>query len=178
MIAAYDSNRRLFFWRKTMGTYATITSLGTLMPDITFNSATDDLATECIRWAENEVNKHLAKRYDVSVWLATSTAVPPEITSLTETLSQGYLHDQMSRGSTESQSRADRLIKRAMSNLEKLRDGLAELVDSSGDIIEDRTSRIYVISNTTSYSRTFNEDNPLKWKIDKDKLDDIKSDRS
>jgi len=161
-----------------MGTYATTTSLETVMPDITFNTATTSMATKCITWAENEINKHMAKRYDVSDWLATATAVPPEITSLTEVLSQGYLHDQMSRGGTESQSRADRLIERAMENIMKIHDGLADLVDDSGDLISERSSKIYVKSNTSGYHSTFDEDSPLNWKIDKDKKTDITSGRS
>lgn len=160
-----------------MGVYATTTSLDTLMPEVEFNSGTEDIATICITWAENEVNKKLSKRYDTSAW-STLTLTPPMITSITETLSLGYLHDQLSRGSVESQSRAQRLLDRAMANLEELLDYSVDLVDSSGAVVSDRSSKIIIKANTDSYSNTFNEDDPLNWKINSTKLSDIDSERS
>lgn len=157
-----------------MGTYATTTSLDTLMVGTTFDTATTSVAGQCITWAEDEINKHLSKRYDTSSF---SSSVPPMVTSLAEQLSLGYLYDQLSRGSKESQTRADRLIKRVMENLKALSDGKADLVDSSGSLISLRGGRKGVLSNTSGYTQTFNEDDPLYWKIDDDKLSDISDER-
>lgn len=158
-----------------MGTYATTTSLDTLMPTTLFDTATTSLAGQCITWAENEVNKQLAKRFAVSDW-TTAAATPPMITTISEWLSLGYLYDELSRGGTESQSRADRHIQRGMDNLALLKNHEVDLVDSSGDPIGDRSSRNIILS-TTEYPTTFDEDDPTNWIISSDKTTDISNGR-
>lgn len=157
-----------------MGTYATTTSLNTLMVGYTFDSATTSIASKCITWAENEIDKKLARRYDVSAF---KTTTPPLITSLCETLALGYLYENVSRGSKESISRAQIMIKRVIENLDELAAGSADVVDSSGDVVADLSGANAVRCNTSDYAPTFAEDDPLKWRVDSDKLDDIKSDR-
>jgi hypothetical protein len=142
-----------------------------------FDSATTSLATECILDAEAEVNKFLAKRYDLSSnYFQTSTATPPLVRTIARWLAQGYMYDQMARG-TESK-RAAALIKRGLDNLELIRDGKSELFDTAGSILPESTdSASRVLSNTSDYSNTFNEDDELSWRVDDDKLDDIDSER-
>jgi hypothetical protein len=161
-----------------MGLYCTTTSLQTLMIGTQFDTATTALASKLITHAENEINKYLSKRYDVGTFNATSTAVPPLVTSLCETLAEGYMHKRMSRGGKEALSRANDLIDDVKSNLELIANYKEDLVDSSGDVIADMSQTAYrVLSNTTDYANTFNEDDPLGWEVDSDKLDDIESER-
>jgi len=143
----------------------------------TFDTITTSLATKLITHAENEVNKYLSKRYDVGSW-TTSSSTPPLITSLTETLSEGYMAQRMSRGGKEAMARGKDLISQVRLNLEMLMNYKADLLDSSGDVVSDFSNTAYrVLSNTDGYSSTFNEDSELNWAVDSDKLDDISSGR-
>lgn len=161
-----------------MGTFATTTSLQTLMVGTTFDTATTSLASDCITQAETEIVKILSKRYDISAsYFQTSTATPPMLQTISKWLSAGYLYDWMSRG-VDSHPRSERLIKRAYENLEAMADYKANLLDSAGSIITDRNNSGYSVQcNTSDYSNTFNEDDELSWAVDTDKLDDIESER-
>jgi len=162
-----------------MGSYVTTASLEPFMVGVDFDSATSEtniLAGKCIDWAEAEVNKHVSERYDISGWDSTANT-PITITKLTEELSIGYLWEQQSRGGKESLARADRYIDRVMGNLKDIKANKANVLDSSGSEVPDKSSRRSVLSNTTNYPTTFNEDGPLLWDVSNDKLDDIKSGR-
>lgn len=160
-----------------MGTYATTTTLDILTPGTTFDTATTNIASICIDWGEDEINKKIAKIYDVSSF-QTSTSVPPLLTSICQQLSLGYFWHNMSRGSKESMDRGDRFIDRAMNNLDLIMDNKIALTDSSGSIIVQRSGVKGVLSNTKDYSNTFGEDSPLNWAIDSDKLSDIDGERN
>lgn len=142
-----------------------------------FDTATTSLATRLITHAENEVNKYLSRRYDVSAF-NTSTAIPPLVTSLTETLAEGYMYQRMSRGGKEAMARANELIKQAVSNLKDIAEYKLDLVDTNGSSIVDMSQTAYrVLCNTSDYTPTFAEDDELNWEVDIDKLDDIDSAR-
>ena len=143
-----------------------------------FDTATVALASACIYDAENELKKHLCKRYDFSASpFLTTTSIPPMLTTLTETLAVGYMYENMARGSKDGYTRADRYIDRVMANVKQLLAGEAQFTDSTGDLIEEIDGD-WAVYATTNYEPTFNEDDPQNWKVDQDKLDDIDSDRS
>ena len=161
-----------------MGLYATTTSLQTLMVGTSFDTATTSLATKMITHAENEINKYLSKRYDVGSW-NTSTSVPPLVTSLCETLAEGYIYKRLSRGGKDAMARANDLIKQAQDNLMLIMEYKADLIDSNGDVIQDFSQTSYrVLSNSDQYFNTFNEDDELRWQVDPDKLDAIDGERN
>lgn len=162
-----------------MGTYCTTTSLDTIMIGVNFDTATTALATKMITHAENEVNKYLSKRYDISgSTFQTTTSIPPLVTSLTERLAEGYTWKAISRGSKESLTRGKDLIKDVIENLKMIADYKLDLLDTSGSVLVDMSNTAYrVLCNTTNYTNTFNEDSELSWAIDSDKLDDISSER-
>lgn len=156
-----------------MGSYATTTAIETLLVGSNVNTATRSMISLCIDWAENEVNKKLANRYDVSAF---ATSVPPMVKTLSEQIAVAYFHYHNSRGSKESIGRYKELIKMPMDNLADLACGKAGLVDSSGDQISVRSGRL-ALSSTLDYTPTFAEDKPTSWKVDTDKLDAIRNDR-
>lgn len=161
-----------------MGLYCTTTSLQTLMVGTKFDTATTSLATKLITHSENEINKWISKRYDVGTFNSTSTSVPPLVTSIAETLTEGYMYQRMSRGGKESLARGKELINQALDNLKMISEYKLDLTDSNGDVITDMSQTAYrVLSNTDTYSNTFNEDDPLNWEVDTDKLDDIEEER-
>jgi hypothetical protein len=160
-----------------MGTYCTTTSLAIIMIGTTFDSVTTSLATKMITHAENEVNKYISKRYDTTGW-TTAASTPPLITSIAETLAEGYMSQRMSRGGKEAMARGAALIKQGIDNLVLLQDFKSDLIDSTGGVIADFSNTAYqILSNNTNYAPTFNEDSELNWRVDPDKLDDIKDSR-
>lgn len=154
-----------------MGNYATTTSLQTTMIGTSFDTATTSLANKCISWSEDEVNKYLSKRYDLSGF---SASTPPLVQSLTEQIASGYMFRFMARGSADMLSRAKEIIDPCIKNLEGLSKGKFNLFDTSGAVIADASlSCFQVFCNTDTYHSTFDEDDPLNWKIDTNKIDDI-----
>lgn len=164
-----------------MGTYATTTSLQTLLVGYTFDTATTSIATKCITDAESEVRKYLSRRYDLTdsnLALTTTSSIPPMVTSLTEQWAEGLMYNRLSRGGKESLERGKELIKMVMANLERIAEGKADLVAASGSVIDDKTkSHKRVLSSTSTYTPTFGEDDPINWVVDSDKLDDISDSR-
>jgi hypothetical protein len=131
-----------------------------------------------ITHSENEVNKYISKRYDVSNF--TTTSMPPLLTSITETLAEGYYFLRNSRGGgKDSVAYGNLLIKEAKENLLLLANRKLDLLDSNNDPVAEFADASYKIkSSTTNYSTTIDEDDELSWKTDADKLDDIYSGRS
>ena len=162
-----------------MGTFATTTAIDTLIPGVDISTSTaSSLASKCITWAENHVKAKLSQRYDVSAW-NTSTAVPPQVTSITEMLASGYFFKKISRGGPSSIERGNESINDAKDELKALATKDCDLLDSTGSFVNERTDEVSaaVISSTTSYHRTFDEDSPINWTIDPDKVSDIESGR-
>ena len=159
-----------------MGTYATSTSIATLLVDFpTLNTASTSLIGKCITHAENEVNKYLSRRYDTTAWI--SGTVPPLVTSLTETYAEGLLWMRMSRGGKDSIARGQTLIDMALQNLKDIAAYKANLIDSDGSLTDARTTNLGVLGDTDDYMTTFAEDDPLNWEIDATKLSDIETSR-
>jgi len=160
-----------------MSTYATTTTLSILMVGTEFDTATTSLATTLLTHAENEVNKYLSRRYDVSQF-DSATTIPPLVTSLTETLAEGYMYQRMSRGGKEGMARGKELISQVMANLKDISEYKVDLTDSNGNSVVDMSQTAFrVLCNTSDYVPTFAEDDELNWEVDIDKLDDIYSTR-
>jgi hypothetical protein len=159
-----------------MGTYATTTSLETLLVGVTFDTVTTSLVSKLITHSENEVNKYLSKRYDVSAF--TTTSMPPLVTSLTETLTEGYYYQRSARGGKDGLAHGKALIDQALDNLNLIALRKLDLLDSDGNVIAEGASSSYqMLSTTDDYAPTFNEDSPLNWVISPEKLDDIEDER-
>lgn len=137
-----------------------------------------DTANECITQAEDEIRKKLARRYDVSSnYFQTSTSAPPALINIAKWLATGFTYEANARGGKDAFDRADRFIKKAMDNLNELAEGMCNLYDSTGSIIAERGGFNFITSTSSNYSNTFNEDDPLNWSVDSDKLEDISSER-
>lgn len=156
-----------------MGTYATTTSFSTLMIGVSLDSNTTSLISKCITWAESEIDRRLAKRYDVSSF---QVAVPPRLTAICEQLTLGFFYENNSRGGKDGRDRGKSLYERVKAELDDLAAGKGELVSSAGSVIAAR-SGMGVLTNTEDYTSTFGEDDPLNWVVDSDKLDDISDTR-
>jgi hypothetical protein len=136
-------------------------------------------AALCITQAEDEIKKQLAKRYDVSdAAFQTAGSIPPMLQHIALWLSLGYFFQISSRGGPESMKRGKAFIDQAMTNLKEIASREADLVDSVGAPIAEASNYMAMTSTSKNYSPTFNEDDPLNWAVDSDKLDDIDSERS
>ncbi len=161
-----------------MGFYTTTTAMAIKMVGTVFDTATTNLASACLYDAENELKKHLCKRYDLSAApFDTTSSIPPILSTLAQNLAIGYMYENMSRGSKEGYARADRYIKKVMDNVATLLEGEAQLTDSSGSLITEIAGDWAVHSNTDDYPNTFNEDDPKSWAVSQTKLDDIADER-
>ena len=168
-----------------MGEYATTTSLDTLMVGVMFDTETTALATICITDAENEVRKYLSKRYDLNTGTVfeladtTTAATPPIVTTWTEAYATGLLYIRQSRGGAETIERGEKQLERVLTNLKEVADYKEDVIGVDGSVISDKSKTSFrVLDNTSDYSETFNEDDPLDWKVDADKISDIVSERS
>jgi hypothetical protein len=160
-----------------MGSYATTTSLEILLPETTFDTATAALASKCITQSENIINSKLSNRYDVSDF-NTSTSIPPAVTTYCEQLSMALMMKYRSRGSKEEIARAKEIYDPIIKELTMIAEYEADLVDSSGDPIAERTDGDYYVKSTTdTYTPIFDLDSETNWEVDPDLLDDIESDR-
>lgn len=164
-----------------MANYSTTTALQVIMVGTEFDSLTTSLMGKMLTHAENEVNKYISKRYDVSTYVGASlSTIPPLLTSLTETLAEGYYFLRNSRGGgKDSVAYGKELIKQAQDNLTLISGRKLDLLDVDGDPVDEFANASFkIVSSTSNYTPTFNEDDELDWKIDDDKLDAIDSERS
>ena len=156
--------------------YCTTTSIALRMIGTTFDSATTSLCTELISDADAEINKYLSKRYDVSAF--TSTSLPPIIETWAKRLTTGYMYQEMARGGKDGLAHGQSLIDPVLKNLEMIADRKADLIGSDGTPVEESANGSFELkSSTTNYTPTFNEDEPISWATDQDKLDDIEDGR-
>ena len=167
-----------------IGTYCTTTSVLLMMPGVS-SSATNmtTLTTKAIEQAENEINKFLSKRYDLTAtYFQTSTSVPPIVRSWAEKLATANLWEFLSRGGAgkESLQRAKDIRKEIVGtekepgNLMMVAQYQLDLYDTSGSIIAGSANESQrVLCNTSGYSTTFDEDDEKSWAVDPDKLEDI-----
>lgn len=162
-----------------MGTFCTTTALDTLMPGITFDTATTNLASKCVDWSENWIRAKLSRRYDVAALPFTVSTSTSMLTALGEQMAMGYLYKQISRGSKESITRGNELIDGAQDTVMKISSYECELLGATNGtaVVSDRAGRVEIISSSTAYHTTFDEDDPLNWGPDSDKLSDIDSGR-
>ena len=157
-----------------MGTYATTTAISPFMVGVTLDTASSTLLGKCIVWAENEINRQLARRYDIAAFQA---SVPPMVASFAEELALGQFYITQSRGGKDGRARGQEFVKSVNSRLLELSQGKMDLVDSGGGLISPRSSAPGVLSSTVDYDSTFGEDDPLLWRIDPTKLDDLSDTR-
>ena len=161
-----------------MGNYVdTATSIGVIMPDTTFDTATTSLAVKVLARAEGKIRNALAKRFDTGSW--TPTTCPPDVAEMSLNLSSGYIYRQTSRGSKDALKRAKDIIDEVTDDLQMILDHKSNLVDTSGSLIPDmETGEFYAKSNTEDYTPAFDVDDPINWRVDADQLTDIANERS
>lgn len=165
--------------------YSTNTTILILLPGLpqTTSStpqytATTAVIDQHIVRADNIINGKIVKRYEVKNF---STAVPPLLKNLSEDITCYYTF--RSLWSQDNQNKNDWVDKfqDAIAVLDEIRDGKIDLVDSSGNLIteksEDESTAALVDSNTKSQNPFFNIDSELDWSFDSDAVESVRDER-
>lgn len=126
--------------------------------------------------ADNLINAKLAQRYDVSSF---ATSVPPLVKSLSEDISTYYTLRAEFSGDNKNVNEWAEKFKDSIDILNEIRDGTIDLVDSSGNVVDERSTSVesMISSNTKDYAPTFGEDGDLNQSVDSTKLDDLEDAR-
>ena len=152
-----------------MGLIATTTTLKTRYPGMPqSNSAYDTVLALNIDRAEGIVNSFLSRRYSIPF-----TVIPPIVLSLVEDLSTAFAYrSNFMRDSHNTSEWADELKKCAMETLDLIREREIDIVDTSGNLIGENSTRKRVQSNTKEYTPAFGIDTNTAWDFDKDRVTD------
>lgn len=162
--------------------YSTSTTITLLLPGLpqtttaTGHSTTIAVIEQHIDRADNLINSMIAQRYDVSGFTST---VPPLLKTISEDITTYLSYRSFFSSDNQNKNEWTDSYKEAKDLLKQLREGTRDLVDSSGNLIaEVETSAVDKIESTTmDYQPFFDEDDSVDWKVDDDKLDDIKDNR-
>jgi hypothetical protein len=164
--------------------YSTNTSILILLPGLpqTTTSAgytsTLALIEDHIARADNVINGKIAKRYDVSGF-DTTGSVPPMLITISEDISSFYTYRSLYSSDNQNYNEWMDKFDEAMELLNEIRDGDIDIVNSTGSIIEERTSATQdkIISSTENYQTFFDIDEPTDWKFDDDRKDEVADER-
>lgn len=157
--------------------YCSVDDLKDSMVGVKFDDATLKLAANGIKLANAKIEAKLSKRYDISALRAYSPAIPL-LASVCRDFASGYVWYYNSRGGKERRAHGKELMEMALECLDGIAAYEEDLVDATGAVIgEDDTPQFRVECSTVDYTPTFAEDDPLRWSIDDDKLEDIEDSR-
>lgn len=161
-----------------MGSYATTTSISTLIPGfLRGNTTTSDTAGVAIfsahvDRAEGLVNSYVAARYALPL-----SPVPPLLRTLTEDIAcyyafRGALSQDGQRKNTYIEE-----YKQALSVLDDLKKGDVRLAYTDGSLVPVASSSRF-LSSSEGYTPVFGKDDPEQWGVDSDESDDLEDARA
>lgn len=151
-----------------MGKYTDATKLRKLYKDIDTTGVVDNDIEFFIRQKENIIDLKLSQRYTLPF-----SSTPPIIETIASECSFIGILDRYFTAETKSKNDW-RTIRATDCNslLGAISDGNMTLVDSGGNIIEQRADIGGIQSNTSGYEPTFNNLDETRQRVDPDKLDD------
>lgn len=160
-----------------MGSYATTTSVSLRLPNFLRDNTTTSDATATavissfIDKAEAKFNAVASKRYSLPF-----TTVPPMARDLSLEMAAYYTIRAFSSRDWPNRNEMLDDYAKAFDDLDKIGKGELVLSLTDGSLIGARSSLIQ--SNRDGEKSVFDVDDPDKWKVDKDRLDDIEDDRA
>lgn len=102
-----------------MSTFCTVSTFDFVLIGSTLDAATVKLLNQKIQLSESTIKGRLSKRYDLTSY-DTSTAVPPQLRTLCELLTEGFYYKSMSRGNEKAFKRGESMCKMALDELKML----------------------------------------------------------
>ncbi len=155
--------------------YTSVDRLYDILPEVGSDSTltSAQILTAFAIPAESEINARISRLYAVPV-----PGVVPLLEAIADDLAMYRILSRriMTRDMLKDSGWTDR-FKEARETLDAVATGKTLLVNSAGDLIGSRTDVAEVRSNVSAYQPTFHEGSDLDHVIDKDKIDDILSDR-
>lgn len=122
--------------------------------------------------ADNYIDGHLAKRYNVPF---TQTTAPPILTDISANLATYSVLKRLKIEVNDTeQDYARTFYNDAIKTLKEIETGKLEILDNNGDIIYP-LSNTGIVSSTKNHQPIFNEGNETTWKVDSDKISDEKN---
>lgn len=160
--------------------YATSTSILVILPGMPQTStvsgytSTVAIIDSHISRADSYINAKISNRYDVSGF-DTVGSVPPLLKMLSEDIASYYTYRSQFSADNQNVNEWTEKFKDAIEVLNQIRDGDMDLVNTTGSLITELTDteNDMVTSSTEDYQSYFDEDSPLDWKVDDDKLESI-----
>jgi len=157
--------------------YSTYTAILTILPGMpqtassaNYSACTSVIAKHLSR-ASAIVDAKLSKRYAVPL-----TDTCPVIDAITEDIASYYSYRSYFKQDNHNRmADLQELRDEAFANLEQIRLGEMDLVDSLGNVIAERSTGAHslVDSNTKDYQPFFDVDKDTSWAFDSDMLDAI-----
>lgn len=158
----------------TTATYTDIQRIYNALPNI--GSATNVSSTQLAQYAgdvEAKINVKLAKKYSIPF-----ASVPPVLCGIATDLAVHKTLLRMFSAEALADSEWPDKWKEANELLDELASGELTLLDASNNVIAGRTDVSVISSNTDGYLPTFTELDSTEQIVDRDKLDDLRSDRN
>lgn len=157
-----------------MGKYTDATKLRKLYKDIDTTDINDNDIEFFIRQKENIIDLKLAQRYTLPF-----SSTPPVIETVATECSFIGILDRYFTAETKSNNDWREIRATACNSiLDALSDGSISLVNSAGEIIDQRTDIGGIQSNTSGYEPTFNRLDETLQQEDSDRLEDTYNDVS
>ena len=162
--------------------YATVTSIIELLPilpqtnTVDGYTATAALLSNHISRADAYINGFIARRYDISAF----TGIPPLLQNISEDITSYYIMRSEFTADNQNDNTWIDKFKDALDILKEVKDGNIDLFYNDGSLIPERekdSNTSFVESNTENYQSFFDEDKSLNWKVDSNKLDELKERR-
>ena len=126
--------------------------------------------------ADTLIKGKIASRYDIAGFTA---SVPPLLRTISEDIASYFSFRSWFSQDNQNVNEWTDKFKEAESMLDMIRKGDMDLFNTAGALIAERASSniSLVDSNNLDYQPYFDEDGPLEWKVDSEKLDDINEKR-
>lgn len=164
--------------------YSTNTSILLLLPGLQQTTTeagyteTSALIASHVARADTVINAKIAKRYDVSGFNTTGS-VPPMLKTISEDMASYYSYRSLYSSDNQNFNEWTDKFKEAMELLDEIRDGDIDLVNTTGSVIQERTSATLdkIIANNENHQTFFDIDDPLDWDFDEDRKDEVKDAR-
>ena len=165
-----------------MADYCTVENILTVNPILPrtgtsgFTSTMTDTISRHIVRASGVIDGYCARRFSLPF---TSTSIPPMIRTICEDITSYYTYRSYFTQDNANRSEYYDQYEKAMLDLEKIRDGAIDLVDTSGTLVPVNTADTQSLldSTTKDYHSFFDVDDSLNWKFDDDLLNAVSDGR-
>jgi len=154
--------------------YSTSTSIYTMLPGLTNNSATTAIINQYNTRVKGKIGNYVIGLYTPANW-SNAASTPPGIIQISDSIiAMWTMRSLFTRDGQNVNNWVAELGKQALEDLKKIADGEITLVNNSGGL---ETTKTQIQSSSEDYTPIFDLDEPEDWIIDTDQLDTISDDR-